>query len=613
MATFSMLGLVACAAATLSSAEISFRGSAQMRQEDVTEVLGAELASHSERLVRLEEDLSQMYAGLPKNADGKVSHQGVRYVLHRYFMNTRGWFIRGLEPGGAGWTPQRNANGELPPAFVKEWVPTFLQNQLEERVGSAGVALHELAALAASLEDLIHKEVRQRLEMVFDVLHVPKTGDIDRVKADEVLMTYFMAFLMGNNITARDQREIELKRARFTKKYAGFAEAKTWYEATVQEKIGNGTSPVSFDSVAAAVEEIGATYHKFNDLECNDLRSTLRKMESRRAGRVRLSTFYNMSRFTHWRFVENTEYLRSLGALDKSDTKQSSVVVANYVMGRQNCLEATNLYAICCKNACEDLMGHLEEQIAASKAPASTIAALVAALPSDSVAAPRTLSPLLLGRLDEIAAHHGGEVPLHGRLFSQWMHHAFPMECPFPHELGSINPQTVDEWLRDSGSATEQTSSEERQAVVEGDVCAIDWEGKVECADEETELPWNTAEELFTGDAAPFEEEDSAAGRLLCIVAFLAMGVAFLVAAAQQSAGRSACSLELPAFEARSKPLVVSMVLLLTTVAFVTGLINGFAFALALCSSIVFLVAARRSAQVNGKGALLPKHMKMCA
>lgn len=47
---------------------------------------------------------------------------------------------------------------------------------------------------------------------------------------------------------------------------------------------------------------------------------------------------------------------------------------------------------------------------------------------SDTVAAPRELSEGLRVRLQEVAALHGGKVPIHGRLFAQWMHHAFPRE-----------------------------------------------------------------------------------------------------------------------------------------------------------------------------------------
>merc|ERR1719261_1435925 len=45
---------------------------------------------------------------------------------------------------------------------------------------------------------------------------------------------------------------------------------------------------------------------------------------------------------------------------------------------------------------------------------------------------PRNLTTQMAAQLDAVASYHGGEVPLHGRLFSQWLHYAFPHECPYP-------------------------------------------------------------------------------------------------------------------------------------------------------------------------------------
>jgi len=73
------------------------------------------------------------------------------------------------------------------------------------------------------------------------------------------------------------------------------------------------------------------------------------------------------------------------------------------------------------------------------------------------------LSSTLLGRLDEAAAAHGGTVQLHGRLFGQWMHHAFPRECPFPHVSGAINPQTPDEWMSAEGQEITASQREMRR------------------------------------------------------------------------------------------------------------------------------------------------------
>merc|ERR1719476_640576 len=123
------------------------------------------------------------------------------------------------------------------------------------------------------------------------------------------------------------------------------------------------------------------------------------------------------------------------------------------------------------------------------------IAGLVSTLSSSTVEAPRELPANLLGRLNEIASLHGGEVNLHGRLFAQWMHHAFPSECPYPHEAGVTDPVTPDEWM--SGDVDMEASEEERRQHVEEDSCgpeqaAAEWSG---------ELPWSTTEELLSSVA----------------------------------------------------------------------------------------------------------------
>jgi len=56
---------------------------------------------------------------------------------------------------------------------------------------------------------------------------------------------------------------------------------------------------------------------------------------------------------------------------------------------------------------------------------------------------PRHLPSQLEDKLYEVAARHGGRVPLHGRLFAQWMHFAFPLECPYPQVIernGALSP-----------------------------------------------------------------------------------------------------------------------------------------------------------------------------
>merc|ERR1719437_155448 len=83
-------------------------------------------------------------------------------------------------------------------------------------------------------------------------------------------------------------------------------------------------------------------------------------------------------------------------------------------------------------NECDVLMGELESIFQAPAASAEDLLVVVGNLSSSTVDAPKILPRALQERLGSIAAKHGGQVPLHGRLFAQWLHFAFPYECPFP-------------------------------------------------------------------------------------------------------------------------------------------------------------------------------------
>merc|ERR1719478_1056415 len=52
----------------------------------------------------------------------------------------------------------------------------------------------------------------------------------------------------------------------------------------------------------------------------------------------------------------------------------------------------------------------------------------------------------LKSQLYRIAETHGGKVPLHGRLFAQWLHYVFPRECAFPHKAGTASVVTPSQY-----------------------------------------------------------------------------------------------------------------------------------------------------------------------
>ena len=145
-------------------------------------------------------------------------------------------------------------------------------------------------------------------------------------------------------------------------------------------------------------------------------------------------------------------------------------------------------------------MGRVERAVVAPSASPSQVAGLVASLRSDTVDAPRNLSASLLTRLHEIADHHDGQVPLHGRLFAQWMHHAYPLECPYPHVAGTTSPLTPDEWLDESGAEEVAAPPEE----------LMRWIGRNASRPAVEGLPWTPVEELVV--ARSFSEVPAKGG-----------------------------------------------------------------------------------------------------
>jgi len=80
-------------------------------------------------------------------------------------------------------------------------------------------------------------------------------------------------------------------------------------------------------------------------------------------------------------------------------------------------------------------MVELENEIKAPTASSVLLLQLVSNMSSSTIEAPRELPTELTEKMKIMAERHHDAVPLHGRLFQQWMHFAFPLECPYPVKL----------------------------------------------------------------------------------------------------------------------------------------------------------------------------------
>jgi len=428
---------------------------AEVLKKTLLEEIESNVASIGKRgrLARMEAALKPLFDTLPKNEHGNLGHSPVRYALHRIFVQRHGWYIKGLEPDGDGW------NNTSPAGVLKDRVSSYVEELFEERLGGRGFNLHDTAVLAATLEHIIHDENKDRLTKAYKSKQITATNDVTRAQADAILDEYMKLHLLSEDMASKVSAE-SMKQI-----FPGWTETQQFVRDVRNEVERKSTAgKFSFSAMTEVVEEVGERFGHFQDAECGAMKTKLIGMGDGGIGRIPLANFYKTSIDDDtFEFQESEGYLRELGALDDTDPSHPSVIIPNYIQSATNCIASESLYSVCCLNECEQLMSHLEKEIDAPDAEPSRIAAIVAGLPSSTVEAPRSLSTTLLGRLDEAAATHGGTVQLHGRLFGQWMHHAFPRECPYPHVAGVTNPQTPDEWMATKGQESFASKEEMRR------------------------------------------------------------------------------------------------------------------------------------------------------
>jgi hypothetical protein len=284
----------------------------------------------------------------------------------------------------------------------------------------------------------------------------------------------------------------------------------------LKQKNPFGRISYSFDTASQAVSRISEGFGKWQHGECKELKDTLVSMDVEGTGRVSLTDFYarRQTPTGAWVFQETQDYLRNLGVLDESSTtKGAQLLVPNYVLSMSNCVEPSDYYSICCLSECEGLLGAIEAEVRAPLVTPAEIFPVVERLLA-TAATPRNLTEQLRTQLDTVAEKHRGKVPLHGRLFSQWLHYVFPQECPFPVLSEGHNPLTASEWM-DQGKDTvlsEEEIEELPHVPVEEDLDDSDADLQPTAVHHDFSQ-WTMAEELYVGHHHEGPRRGSQTGR----------------------------------------------------------------------------------------------------
>jgi len=301
------------------------------------------------------------------------------------------------------------------------------------------------------------------LQVAYALNEETAADHIDQWALQEVLLSYLIVQEQGGKVNISDvSRHRAIKAAMAKKGMTALVDYEENAMSNFVYKNRYETNPFvskplfSFEVASNIVEDMARGYGKWQNSECVEMKDDLMDLDPDGNGRIPLSVFYSQPKSANYQFSESFEYLRQVGVLDTSVDGSPEVVIANYITGPSNCISTSSYFSVCCFNECEGLLNEIEDKIRAPTASALRVLDVVGDLPSSTIDAPRQVPEALMYKLGLIAEHHGGEVPLYGRLFAQWLHYAFPHECPYPHVAESADTLTATYWLGGKASSTEE-------------------------------------------------------------------------------------------------------------------------------------------------------------
>lgn len=433
-------------------------------QADIMKAVGSGMGCGGpvpeEKLSTIERSIKPMWNTMPKT-NGRIDRRSLRYMVHRYFMQTSSLMIRGFEP-----TRPVNESHWGVADILSQQVPAYVESILESSHAlQKGFGLEDAVHMIVMLEQLIFDSETELLQRVYADQRKPLDRHLSHKGLMQILEAYMVHWMVEGNPS--EIRAVLPNKTLLAEIVPHYHELMKFAEGRVQTlqytrdqnpaaalKQGRGynlwSRKYSFDDAHEVVGGITHSFQAYWESECASMKASLVEMDTHNTGRVPLSRFYGTGLETDWRFGESEAYLRELGALDETSSwRGPQVIIPNYIQATSNCIVSAPHYRVCCVNECESLLGEIEVAVGAPTALPSAILSIVRNMTSQTTLdhdEPPHLERSLINQLEQVAKTHSGMVPLHGRLFAQWLHYVFPRECQFPHKLGMVSSVTPDEY-----------------------------------------------------------------------------------------------------------------------------------------------------------------------
>eukprot|EP00927_Polykrikos_kofoidii_P008196 TRINITY_DN133_c0_g2_i1.p1 TRINITY_DN133_c0_g2~~TRINITY_DN133_c0_g2_i1.p1 ORF type:complete len:576 (-),score=64.53 TRINITY_DN133_c0_g2_i1:34-1761(-) len=415
---------------------------------DIGRIYGATFVSGiEENLPEIARTFGPVVAASPKNEHGRLDDIPARYALRRVLMERHSWDMPSL---GEDEVDEEEITVSSQSPSLGWSLPGPIRQAIQKRTSSRGAGISELSLFVAALEQTVFQGLPQRLEIAYRSKLSNPEEVVERETVESIIDLYMGAYICGEDLSRMTLTEQSKFHEDLSRIFSKWAEAKSFFRE-IQRFVTPNAQDMSFSNVVEIVTRIEKQLPLWNAKQCTVLKDNLMSMELEGSGRLRLLDFYNGALHKGMaEFRETRTYLRSLGALDEADPLEPRVIISNYLDGPSNCVAETKDYSLCCVDECGSLYGHIERQVRKPEASPDELISIVKHLASPTMQRGR-LSKAILARIHDIADHHDGTVPLHGPLFAEWMHFAYPRECTYPQMFGPAHSEPLKQWARRHG------------------------------------------------------------------------------------------------------------------------------------------------------------------
>merc|ERR1719379_731933 len=157
-------------------------------------MLGCGGKASDSQLAAVRKTLMPMWETLPKTTptSGRVERRSLRYLVHRYFMQTSSLMVRGFEP-----TRPVNESHWGAADILSQMVPAFVESVLESgHVKSNGFSLKDATNMLVMLDQLIYDSESSLLEKVYKDQRKPTQKSLSHHGLKQVLEAYMVEWMV---------------------------------------------------------------------------------------------------------------------------------------------------------------------------------------------------------------------------------------------------------------------------------------------------------------------------------------------------------------------------------------------------------------------------------